>query len=79
LSFQSCLALVGLFHRLGEAGAQIICSTHSPLLAATPGAAIVQLDETGFHRTTWADLSVVDHWRRYLESPQRYLQHLLKD
>lgn len=79
LSFQSCLSLVRLFHRLGDAGAQVICSTHSPLLAATPGAAIVQLDETGFHRTTWGELAVVDHWRRYLESPQRYLQHLLEE
>lgn len=79
LSFQSCLSLVRLFHRLGEAGAQVICSTHSPLLSATPGAAIVQLDETGFTKTTWTELAVVDHWRRYLESPQRYLQHLLED
>jgi len=79
LSFQSCLSLVELFHRLGKTGAQIICSTHSPLLAATPGAVIVELDEAGFHRTTWNELAVVDHWRRYLESPQHYLQHLIED
>ena len=64
---------------LGDTGAQVVCATHSPLLAATPGAGIVQLDGDGFHATTWAELTVVDHWRRYLEDPQRYLIHLLGD
>lgn len=36
LSFTSCLQLVGLMHQLGQSGAQVICATHSPVLAGTP-------------------------------------------
>jgi predicted ATPase len=34
LSFTSCLRLVALMHELGNSGAQVICATHSPILAA---------------------------------------------
>jgi len=33
LSFRSCLELVALMHELGRGGAQVICATHSPILA----------------------------------------------
>ncbi|MBO0877027.1 MAG: AAA family ATPase [Pseudonocardia sp.] len=79
LSFLSCLRLVDLIHQLGETGAQIICATHSPILAATPGADIIQLDEDGFHREKWNDLAIVDHWRRFLTRPDAYLRHLTDD
>ncbi len=79
LSFQSCLRLVELIHRLGRSGAQVVCATHSPVLASTPGASVVELGPDGFRHTSWADLEVVGHWRRYLEAPQRYLRHLLDD
>ncbi|MHA6804717.1 AAA family ATPase [Salinifilum ghardaiensis] len=36
LSFASCLQLVGLMHELGERRAQVVCATHSPILAAAP-------------------------------------------
>lgn len=77
LSFTSCLQLVGLMHQLSQSGAQVVCSTHSPILAATPGADIVELGEHGFHRTTWDDLELVEHWRRYLHDPNLYLRHVL--
>lgn len=77
LSFTSCLQLVGLMHQLGERGAQIVCATHSPVLAATPGADIIEIDEHGFHRTRWQDLALVDHWRRYLGDPDAYLRHIV--
>ena len=77
LSFLSCLRLVDAFHQLGESGAQIICATHSPILAATPGADIVQLDDDGFHNETWDRLAIVDHWRRFLTRPDAYLRHLV--
>lgn len=76
LSFLSCLRLVELLHELGESGAQIICATHSPVLAATPGADIIQLDADGYHREEWGSLDVVDHWRRFLARPDVYLNHL---
>ncbi|MGH3941039.1 MAG: AAA family ATPase [Pseudonocardiaceae bacterium] len=76
LSFTSCLQLVALMYQLGQSGAQVVCATHSPILAATPGAEIIEVGEHGLHRVDWADLELVDHWRRYLEHPAAYLRHL---
>lgn len=76
LSFTSCLQLVALMQRLGETGAQVICATHSPILAATPGAEIIEIGDDGIRRTKWEDLELVEHWRRYLLDPQSYLRHL---
>lgn len=77
LSFTSCLRLVALMHELGKTGAQVICATHSPILAATPGADIIELGEHGFRRVKWDELQLVDHWRRYLDNPGAYLRHML--
>lgn len=77
LSFTSCLRLVALMHDLGRSGAQVICATHSPLLAATPGADIIELGDHGLRRTDWADLDLVDHWRRYLSDPHAYIRRVI--
>jgi predicted ATPase len=77
LSFASCLRLVALMHELGRSGAQVICATHSPVLAATPGADIIELGDHGCRRTAWADLELVDNWRRYLADPNAYLHRLV--
>lgn len=79
LSFLSCLHLIALIHDLAEAGSQVICATHSPVLTATPGAAIIELDGYGFHPATWDRLAVVDHMRRFLARPDKYLGPLLAD
>src|SRR5436309_2913492 len=34
LSFTSCLQLVSLMYQLGKSGAQVVCATHSPILAS---------------------------------------------
>ncbi|BAK36964.1 hypothetical protein MLP_39500 [Microlunatus phosphovorus NM-1] len=78
LSFTGQLALVGLLAELaGDPRAQVLMATHSPVLAAVPGATVLQLDETGLHPTAWEDLAVVDHYRRFLDAPRRYLRHVL--
>jgi predicted ATPase len=78
LSFTSTLGLVGRLHELARRGAQVVVATHSPVLVATPGAAIVALDEHGLHPVDdWRDLELVGHWRSYLQDPERYLRHLL--
>jgi predicted ATPase len=77
LSFSSCLRLVALMHELGRTGAQVICATHSPVLASTPEADIIEVGDFGFRRTAWADLALTDHWRRYLNDPASYLRHLI--
>ena len=77
LSFTACLNLVALMSHLGEEGAQLVCATHSPILASTPGADIVEVGEHGLRRSTWDELELVQHWRRYLDDPNVYLRHLL--
>lgn len=77
LSFTACLRLVALMSELGDEGAQLVCATHSPILASTPGADIVEVGEHGLRRSTWGELELVQHWRRYLDDPNSYLRHLL--
>ena len=77
LSFQSCLSLVHLLTDLAKEGSQVICATHSPLVAAVPRAQILELDESGLRPVIWKELALVDHWRRYLADPGRYLRHLM--
>ncbi len=77
LSFISCLRLVEFLHELGRSGSQIICATHSPIIASTPDADIVELGPHGLRRTPWDELEIVDHWRRYLGDPHAYLRHII--
>jgi len=50
-------------------GIQVLMATHSPVLAATPGARIIELDETGFEPRTWDELTTVALYRRFLTDP----------
>ena len=77
LSFLSCLGLMSLLDRLTAAGGQVICATHSPLLTALPGAQVLELSGDGVRQVAWAELELVDHWRRYLANPSLYLRHFL--
>jgi predicted ATPase len=77
LSFSSTLALVGALHDLARGGAQVLCATHSPVLASLPGATILEVGEWGYRQAAWDDLELVTHWKAYLESPGRYLRHVL--
>lgn len=79
LSFQSCIQLVALIRQLGKSGAQIICATHSPILAATPGADIIEIGDHGTRHAKWNELELTDHWKRYMENPCAYLRHILDD
>jgi predicted ATPase len=77
LSFSAQIALVGTMHDLAEAGAQLLCATHSPLVAALPGARILEVGDWGIRQATYDELELVSHWRRYLETPMRYLRHVI--
>ncbi|MQA11929.1 MAG: AAA family ATPase [Pseudonocardiaceae bacterium] len=78
LSFTACLHLVALMHELGHSGAQVVCATHSPILAATPGADIIEVGEHGYRRTKWDELDLTAHWRRFLAEPSVYLRHVVE-
>lgn len=77
LSFQSCLRLVAQLGELRDAGSQIVCATHSPILSAVPGAQIIEMLPSGATNTTWNELAVVGHWRQFLSHPQSYLDELV--
>lgn len=79
LSFQSSLALLVVLDVLRQEGSQVIMATHSPLLAALPGATTVELGEWGLRHTPWEDLDLVRSWREFLGAPGRWLRHLLAD
>jgi predicted ATPase len=76
LSFSSTLALMAVLRRLTGEGSQVLCATHSPVLAALSGATILELGEWGIRPTEWEDLELVQHWKSYLGGPERYLRHL---
>ena len=79
LSFSSTLGLVSVLHEVARSGGQVLCATHSPVLAAMPGATILEVGEWGLRRTTWDELELVQHWRSYLDAPGRYLRHVIDD
>jgi len=76
LSFQSCLQLMVLMDSLVADGSQVLLATHSPVLAAFPGATVLEFGDHGRHVCAWDDLPMVSHWRRFLAAPDAYLRHL---
>jgi predicted ATPase len=79
LSFTASLGLVALLHDLAEAGSQAVVATHSPLVAAVPGATILEIGDWGIRRARWAELHLVQAWRRFLDEPASYFRYLLAE
>lgn len=79
LSFTSCLALIALLARMPAEGSQAIVATHSPLIAATPGATLIEVGEWGMRQVAYDDLELVRSWRDFLAGPERYLKYLGPD
>jgi predicted ATPase len=76
LSISGCLALMGQLRDFVADGSQVILSTHSPILAAYPGADLYELGEWGLRSSTYDDLDLVRTWRGFLDAPGRFLRHL---
>jgi len=73
LSFESTLVLLYQLIELAQRGdAQIVYSTHSPLVAALPGAQILELSEEGISERTWDELEMVNLWRNFLGRPEKF-------
>ena len=79
LSFTACLALTALLYDLAQAGSQVIVATHSPIVAAVPGASILELGDWGIRPARWAELHLVASWRSFLAEPAVYFHHLLTE
>jgi predicted ATPase len=76
LSFRSCLALLVLLGDAVAAGSQVLLATHSPLLAALPGARILELGTDGAAPRAWDEPDLVRDWRDFLAAPERWLRQL---
>ncbi len=77
LSFVSSLSLVALLHDLAAAGGQVIVATHSPVVAAVPGARILELGDWGIRPVSWEQLELVASWRQFLARPESFLRYFL--
>ena len=78
LSFTSLLGLAALLHDLATAGSQLVVATHSPVLAAVPGANVLELGPWGIRPASWEDLSLVVAWRQFMRDPQAFFRHLFE-
>ena len=54
----------------------MIVATHSPILAAIPGASLLELGPWGMRPATWDDLSLVIAWRQFMRDPRSFFRHL---
>lgn len=75
LSFTASLTLLQLIRQREQEGLQTVVATHSPVLASAQGGKLVELGEWGIRESTWEDLDMVNHWRRFLDDPRRYTRY----
>ena len=77
---QGCLALLTRIRDLVEDGSQFVVATLSPVLLASPGARILQIDAGGrIDPVTYDEAQPVEWTRSFLADPQRYLHYLFAD
>jgi predicted ATPase len=79
LSFTASLGLAALLHDLAAGPSQVLVASHSPILAAIPGANLLELGSWGIRPASWDDLSLVIYWRQFLNNPQSFFRHLLAE
>jgi predicted ATPase len=80
LSPQRQLALLKVIHDLASPGhAQFLIATHSPIILAYPEATIFSLDGDSIREVSYRDTDHFQVMRGFLNSPERYLQHLFAD
>jgi len=78
LSPQRQLAFLRILHELTTQGqAQFLIATHSPLIIAFPGARVLRLSKAGFEPIRYQDSEQFQLTKSFLDSPDRFLQHLL--
>jgi len=70
------LALLRLIGDAARAGSQFVIATHSPLLMALPGAALLSFENGAIRAVAYDDVDHVRVTRDFLAAPQRYLRHV---
>lgn len=74
------LALLAMIRQyVTRHGAQFIIATHSPILLAYPGAAILNFEDGTIQPAAYDDLEHVTLTRAFLNNPGAYLKHLFAD
>lgn len=77
LSFAGSLSLLATLKEIMEdPESQVLLSTHSPILAALPGATVLEVGPWGLRPAVWEELELVANWRNFLSGPERFLRHL---
>ncbi len=77
LSFQNQLSLLALIDEYTKLGSQFIICTHSPILLAYPNAKIYYFED-GVESLEYSDHPIVKDYKYFLDSPDRFMYHLLK-
>lgn len=77
LSPQSLLALLARMHDLLAEGCQFVVATHSPILLALPGSAIVEVTDDGLAEIAYDDVEAVQLTRLVLDDPAAMMHRLL--
>lgn len=72
----SQLAFVALVKESVSQGSQFLIATHSPVVMASPGAAILSLDETPPGPVDYDDLEHVKFMRAFLTNPKAFVERL---
>lgn len=76
LSPQSQLGLVALMREMVDEGCQFVLATHSPILAAIPGALLYDFSDAPVAAKAYEDLEGVRLIREFVVRPEVYLRHI---
>ncbi|MBV9409786.1 MAG: AAA family ATPase [Candidatus Eremiobacteraeota bacterium] len=76
LSPTRVLALLAMVNASASGGSQFVIATHSPILAALPGATILVFNGDKLVPTAYDDLEHVRVTRDFLNAPERFLRYL---
>jgi predicted ATPase len=79
LSVNGQLALMRRMHELVDEHSQFVVATHSPILLGYPDATILELSDEGIRKIAFDEAPQVELTRAFLDDPQRFLRHLLRD
>jgi len=78
LSPQGCMAALARMHALAEAGCQLVVATHSPILLALSGAAIVEISGDGdLQRVSYDQCTTVRVVRGFVNDTEAVVKELL--
>jgi predicted ATPase len=76
LSPQRQLALLSMLKAMVAEGSQFLIATHSPILMALPGAAILSFDRAPVREVAYEEVEHVSLTRDFLNNPEAFLRHL---